>query len=80
MGLVLANGFEDKEPDGLIADQYSGIHFYVGWDEPGKWSGVIVTIGGLNLWVSSDVAEALQGKTLTIVERTGLTRKLLAAV
>ncbi len=69
MGLVLAYGFEDKEADGRIADRYDGVHFYVGWNEPGKWSGERVSIAGLDLWISGDVAEALRGKTLTVIQR-----------
>lgn len=76
MGLVLSYGFEDKEPDGRIGDQHSGTHFYVGWNEPGKWSGERINIAGLKLWVPAGVAEALRGKILTIVERDQTGRQI----
>jgi hypothetical protein len=79
MGLVLANGFEDKDMDGRITDRHSGTHFYVGWDESGKWCGERVAIAGLGLWISLEVTEALQGKTLTI-RPTREQKELLVAV
>ena len=69
MGLVFAYGFESMHPCGQIRDQYDGVHFYVGWDDRGKWSRECISMAGLDLWVSRDVAEALQGKTLTVLRR-----------
>jgi len=79
MGLLLSYGFENKESDGRITDRFSGTHFYIGWNEPGSWSGERVTIAGLKLWISNDVAKVLQGKTLTIIERDGEEKELLVA-
>ena len=75
MGLMLAYGFERKDSNGQITDQYDGVHFYVAWDEPRVWSGEQVTIAGLDLWINKDIAEALRGKTLTFLHRNNGTKQ-----
>jgi hypothetical protein len=78
MGLVLAYGFEDKDVQGRVVDRYDGLHFYVAWNDPGSWSGERVRTAGRNLWISSDVAQAIRGKTLTVMRHES--QDLLVAV
>ena len=75
MGLMLAYGFESSDPNGQSTDKYDGIHFYVGWNERGKWSGKQVSIAGLDLWISEEIAAVLRGKTLTILRRDNMVKQ-----
>jgi hypothetical protein len=85
-GLTAANSYEVRGRDGQVTDHYDGVHFTIGYDKPGYWSGIRVTFGRIEFWIPEATMSELRGKTLKIIKRyegekqQGRIQNLLVAV
>jgi hypothetical protein len=68
-GITAADSYEMRDRDGKVTDYYQGMHFVIGYDKPGHWSGTRVTCGSVAFWIPDATLEQLRGKTLTLIRR-----------
>src|SRR5689334_14186450 len=68
-GITPANRFEVCDSVGKVTDRYEGLHFNIGYDAPGRWSGIRMICGNIEFWITEGALEELKGKTLKLIRR-----------